>query len=393
MNKKNEFELPKLVEHLSHELRTPLSAILGYSELLEKSNNLDESEKKHLEKIAASGTQLLDVVNDLIEISNIESGNVLAEENVIKTDELVAELKSEFETAARIKELDLLISIGSAVKETFIGDEKKVKTILYSLINNAIKFTKKGKIKVEISISEISDRLLCFKIEDTGIGISEEDMKHVFKPFWQANVKQKTGTGLGLTTCQKLVHILDGSLDITSVQEKGTRIVLQIPIGEDAGNAVSKENKYASKVELSAKKSLKALIVDDLPINRALARIMLEMKDFEIIEAENGKEALDSYAGNSPDVVLMDISMPVMNGIEAMEKIRNINGSGKDIPIIAITAGGHMGTRSELINKGFSEYIQKPFKEKELFEKISLFLPLTVKNLKRAPLKQISVKS
>jgi CheY-like chemotaxis protein len=214
-------------------------------------------------------------------------------------------------------------------------------------------------------------------------------MEHIFKPFWQANGKQKNGTGLGLTTCQKLVHILDGSLDITSVQEKGTCIVLQIPIGEDAGNAVSKEKKYVSKVELNAEKSLKALIVDDLPINRALARIMLEMKDFEIIEAENGKEALDSYAGNNPDVVLMDISMPVMNGIEAMKKIRKINGTGKDIPIIAITAGGHMGTRSELISKGFSEYIQKPFKEKELFEKISLFLPLAVKNIKRVSLKSI----
>lgn len=387
MKEQEEFQLSKLVEHLSHELRTPLSAILGYSELLEKSKNLDDSEKNHLEKIAASGSQLLDVINDIIEISNIESGNVEPEEQVIVTKDFVRELRSKFKSTARLKKIGLSIKVDQIFWDKFRGDEKKIKTVFYSLINNAIKFTEKGKVKVMLSLDKAPGSrdlwMIQAEVSDTGIGMSEDQLKHIFKPFWQVDSEQKRGTGLGLTTCQKLVQILNGEIEIKSEVGKGTKVYLQIPV-----------KKYVEKLDLIedaniktapvCPKNLKALIVDDLPINRTLARIMLEMKDFQIIEAQNGKEAIKHYNGQKPDVVLMDISMPVMNGIEAMEKIRKINGRGKNIPIIAITAGGHAGSRTELIERGFSEYIQKPFRESELFEKISLFLPLST-SVKKAP--------
>ncbi len=380
MKEQEEFQLSKLVEHLSHELRTPLSAILGYSELLEKSENLDDSEKIHLEKITEGGSQLLDVINDIIEISNIESGYVEPEEQVIVTKDFIKELKSKFKSTARLKEIGLSVEIDPAFWDKFRGDEKKIKTILYSLINNAIKFTEKGKVKVVLSLNKAPESqdlwMLQVEIYDTGIGLSKDQLKHIFKPFWQVSSEQKRGTGLGLTTCQKLVQILNGEIEIESEFGKGTKVYLQIPIKKYVERLDVNEAKYV-QTNQAFSKNLKALIVDDLPINRTLARIMLEMKNFQTVEAQNGKEAIAYYNGHNPDVVLMDISMPVMNGIEAMEKIRNINGHGKSIPIIAVTAGGHAGSRSELIERGFSEYIQKPFRESELLEKISLFLPLS----------------
>lgn len=380
MNDQEDFQLSKLVEHLSHELRTPLNAILGYSELLEKSKNLDNAEKKHLEKIAASGTQLLDVINDIIEISNIESGKIELEDQVIITNDFISELNSKFHATARLKEIELSVLVDASVWEKFSGDEKKIKTITYSLINNAIKYTEKGKVTVTLSIQDNSSKsdfsTLKVQVADTGIGIAKDELDHIFKPFWQVDSEQKRGTGLGLTTCQKLVHILNGDIKIESEVGIGTKVQFQIPVKKHVEKLSVFESKFADNFPFRAK-NLKALIVDDLPINRTLARIMLEMKDFQIVEAENGKEAVKYYNGEKPDVVLMDISMPVMDGIEAMEKIRKINGKGKSIPIIAITAGGHAGTRTELIERGFSEYIQKPFRESELFDKISLFLPLS----------------
>ncbi len=394
MKKSEEFHLTKLVDHFSHELRTPLSAILGYSAILEKSENLNESEKEHLEKIASSGSYLLDVINDIIEVSNIESGNVGAEEHLIDRDTFSGALNNKFQATSHLKKIDFSIHISSRIGNEFYGDLEKIKTILFSLINNAIKFTDKGKVVVDISLGEkiLDNKIeLLMTITDTGVGIAEEEIAHIFKPFWQVHTKSNNGTGLGLPMCQKLLSIVKGSIDIQSIEGKGTKVQVRVPIRLKAT--------APKRVELSPilpasctdyQKGLKALIVDDLPINRTLARIMLEMKDFEIIEAENGKQALDYYSGERPDVVLMDISMPIMDGIEAMEKIRKINGQGKHIPIIAITAGGHTGSRLELIELGFSEYIQKPFKESELFEKISLFLPLANIAKQKTPIKNSS---
>jgi CheY-like chemotaxis protein/two-component sensor histidine kinase len=395
MKKREEFHLTELVDHFSHELRTPLSAILGYSEILEKSENLDSSEKEHLEKITTSGSHLLDVINDIIEISNIESGNVEAEEHLIDVHTFAEALDEKFQPVARLKDIDLSIQVSSHFGGGFYGDVQKIKTILCSLIHNAIKFTEKGKIEVDISMDEKTSNhktQLLVTVTDTGIGISDEEMPHIFKPFWQVHTETHCGTGLGLTMCQKLLSIIEGSIQINSEVNKGTKALVKVPIRLNTTTAPQKV-KLSPMLRDSSTEfqgGLKALIVDDLPINRTLARIMLEMNNFETIEAENGKQALDCYHEEQPDVVLMDISMPVMDGVEAMEEIRRINSQGHHIPIIAVTAGGHAGTRFELIERGFSEYIQKPFKESELFEKISLFLPLENMLRKKVSLKKPS---
>lgn len=384
MKDDNSFKLSKLVDQLSHELRTPLNAILGYSELLEKSENLDLTEKKHLENIAESGTKLLDVINDIIEISNIESGKSEVESKCINTRELIGELETKFGSAARFKGLALNISLHDNAKTPFNGDLKKIKSILNSLVSNAVKFTNKGNVDVEISFSngeKSGNKFLNIQVCDTGLGISSEDIKHIYKPFYQVSSNMEGGTGLGLTTTKKLLNILNGDIQINSKPGIGTKVSVKIPVKHSYDSNKPEVNTKNPDTNYETVKGLRALIVDDLPLNRTLARIMLEMKEFETIEAENGKEAVDCFSEITPDVILMDISMPVMDGIEAMVKIRELNHKhGKEIPIIAITAGGHTGSRNDLIQKGFSEYIQKPYRERELFEKISLFLPVKTTN-------------
>ncbi|MAO64958.1 MAG: hypothetical protein CL666_08145 [Balneola sp.] len=376
-DKKNlhEFKLSELVDKLSHELRTPLSAILGYSELLEKSSNLDKKEKDHLKNISTSGSQLLEVINDIIEISNIESGRTQVDADVVYVDDIIKELRDKFKVQLRYKEVELVIQKDASVPDSFVVDARKLQSILFALLSNAIKFSKKGSISVGFFMEESSSQpVLKANVTDNGMGIREEDMPHIFSPFWQSDAAERSGTGLGLTTCKKLIEIFGGNIKVQSSYGEGTSVEIEVPVkSTPMQSRISIRSISPSNVKTDP--SLTALIVDDLPVNRTLARIMLEMKNFKTIEAENGEEALEHYNSQNPDVVLMDISMPVMNGVEAMEKIRMLNNSGKEIPIIAITAGGHGGTRSELLEKGFSEYIQKPFKEKELFEKLSMFLP------------------
>lgn len=398
MSKEQSFKLSKLVEKLSHELRTPLNAILGYSELLEKSENLDANDKKHLENIAESGSELLDVINDIIEISNIESGKTEIEYKSFDPKSLKHDLETKFSPAVRLKDLNLHLNFHKSINHSFKCDVRKTKSILYSLVNNAIKFTEEGEVSIDLSLTDVRENegkaRLNILVKDTGIGISEDDLNHIFKPFWQVPSESKSGTGLGLTTATKLLNLLGGEIQVESKRGKGTSVQLSIPVNLIEKSTVFEDSPSINRVDRHKVKGLRALIVDDLPLNRTLARIMLEMKEFETVEAENGKEAIDYFHDTKPDVVLMDISMPVMDGIEAMEKIRMIKEkNGQDIPIIAITAGGHAGSRNDLIQKGFSEYIQKPYREKELFEKISLFLPVQAKNGTKPSLKHPSVRA
>jgi len=237
---KYQFQLSDIIEKLSHELRTPLGAILGYSELLEKSENLDTNEKEHLKKISSSGSQLLDLINDIIEISNIESGHVDIEENKVHTKELVAELMDKFKAQARYKEIDFTIDCKPAVENSFITDGRKLKSILFSLISNAVKFTEQGHIQVELNMVDRSNqKILDIRVIDTGVGIHEDDFAHIFDPFWQGKSREKSGTGLGLTTCKKLVEILGGTISLQSEFGNGTSVDVQIPVKTKAAKAKS----------------------------------------------------------------------------------------------------------------------------------------------------------
>ncbi|HBQ60599.1 MAG TPA: hypothetical protein DD671_13505, partial [Balneolaceae bacterium] len=277
-DKKNlhEFKLSELVDKLSHELRTPLSAILGYSELLEKSSNLDKKEKDHLKNISTSGSQLLEVINDIIEISNIESGRTQVDADGVYVDDIIKELRDKFKVQLRYKEVELVIQKDESVPDSFVVDARKLQSILFALLSNAIKFSKKGSISVGFFLEESSSQpVLKANVTDNGMGIREEDMPHIFSPFWQSDAAERSGTGLGLTTCKKLIEIFGGNIKVQSSYGEGTSVEIEVPVkSTPMQSRISIRSISPSNVKTDP--SLTALIVDDLPVNRTLARIMLE---------------------------------------------------------------------------------------------------------------------
>ncbi|MDZ7806759.1 MAG: response regulator [Gracilimonas sp.] len=377
---KNDIQLSEMVETLSHELRTPLNAILGYSELLSKSQNMTDDQMSHISNISKGGQQLLHIINDIIELSNIETGKVKLQSEVIEANSMVEGIINEFKSIASIKEIDFIINSSSINGRSFIGDKNKINTVLFILLNNAFKFTEEGKVVLDMLYADESPEKLNIKLKDTGIGITKEELDHIFQPLRFVDTTSQAHKGFGMATCKKLVSLMGGNIRMKSEVEKGTIVDISIPIKQSTMSLVKQDDKFT--VIGNAPKSPKALIVDDLVINRKLARIMLETRNFKTFEAENGKEAIQVFNDDKPDVVLMDISMPVMNGVDAMRQIRELNHTEHSTtPIIAITAGGHAGSRSELMEKGFSEYIQKPFREEELIRKISMFMPVPEQNL------------
>lgn len=382
MNK--DTQLSGMVEALSHELRTPLTAILGYSELLNKRDNLTDEQKSHIKNITKGGQQLLHIINDIIELSNIDSGKVKLQNEIFEADTLIEDIKKEYGATATMKGLRFDIRSSSISGKSLIGDMDKIHSVLFILLNNAFKYTEKGKITLDISHADKESESINITLEDTGVGIDKEELEHIYQPLRHNRTTSNVYKGFGMATCKKLITLMDGTIHIESEKGQGTTVEVSIPVKQSIMSLVKKDH-IPMKESASIDSSPKALIVDDLAMNRTLARIILETRNFITSEAENGKEAVELFCEHKPDVVLMDISMPVMNGVHAMYQIREItdNEAGQ-VPIIAITAGGHAGSRSDLIEKGFSEYIQKPFCENELIRKISLFLPVPEQNLQAA---------
>ena len=373
-----------MVEALSHELRTPLNAIIGYSEILDKADNLTEEQKSHIKNITKGGQQLLHIINDIIELSNIDSGKVKLQNEIFESEALIRDIKKEFSDTAEMKGLGFDINSTSLSGKSFIGDREKINSVLFILLNNAFKFTKKGAITLDLSHTVDQSDLLNVRIKDTGIGIESAKLEHIYQPLRHDRSTSEVYKGFGMATCKRLISLMGGTIQIDSEVEKGTTVEVTIPVKQSTMSLVKKDH-APIKAVTSMQSTPKALIVDDLAMNRTLARIILETRNFTTSEAENGKEAVEQYCEHKPDVVLMDISMPVMNGVDAMNQIRELtNDEEGQLPIIAITAGGHAGSRNDLIDKGFSEYIQKPFRKEELIRKIAMFLPVPEQNLKAA---------
>jgi len=382
MNK--DTQLSGMVEALSHELRTPLNAIIGYSEILDKADNLTEEQKSHIKNITKGGQQLLHIINDIIELSNIDSGKVKLQNEIFESEALIRDIKKEFSDTAEMKGLGFDINSTSLSGKSFIGDREKINSVLFILLNNAFKFTKKGAITLDLSHTVDQSDLLNVRIKDTGIGIESAKLEHIYQPLRHDRSTSEVYKGFGMATCKRLISLMGGTIQIDSEVEKGTTVEVTIPVKQSTMSLVKKDH-APIKAATSMQSTPKALIVDDLAMNRTLARIILETRNFTTSEAENGKEAVEQYCEHKPDVVLMDISMPVMNGVDAMNQIRELtNDEEGQLPIIAITAGGHAGSRNDLIDKGFSEYIQKPFRKEELIRKIAMFLPVPEHNMKAA---------
>ncbi len=358
--------------NMSHEIRTPMNGIIGMTELLISVDDIPKKYKEYIELIHKSSNNLLTVINDILDYSKIESNQIVIEKLPIKLEEEIDEVINLLKYKANEKGIELLTDYDKNIPQYIITDPVRVKQILTNIINNAIKFTEKGYVKVKVELFEqLTDKVVIkFKIIDTGIGIKKESIDIIFNEFSQAEdntTRKYGGTGLGLSIAKRLSELLGGSIGIYSEVNKGSEFWFTITasIFKDIKNKIENTNTIS---DYKISNTYKILIVEDDPINRELITSILEKTKQEYKIAVNGYEAVEIYKKEKFDVILMDIHMPIMDGYTATKEIRKYEKENNlpETKIIAVTANAMHGEREKCLSIGMNQYISKPFKTNEL---------------------------
>ncbi len=366
----------EFLANMSHEIRTPMNAIIGLNDVIMDECG-DSPIYAYAKDVQSAAKNLLAIINDILDLSKVEAGKmelVYADYYLKATmDEVVGMM----DMAASKRGLILKYECDDTLPCQYNGDEGRIKQILINILNNAIKFTKEGHVRVSVTgqpdVQEGVELLTC-RVEDTGCGIREEDLGKIFENFCQVDSKRNRsveGTGLGLTIVKHLVEMMGGSIDLQSVYGKGTVVTVTIP------QKIVDQRSIAQAPEVSQKEQnaqeeftapdIKVLIVDDNPINRKVARGFLKSYAFGIAEAESGPEAIKMVRGERYDIIFMDHMMPMMDGIEAAQIIRSDCGENGTVPVmIALTANAMEGMRERFLAQGFQDFIAKPLDRKAL---------------------------
>jgi signal transduction histidine kinase/ActR/RegA family two-component response regulator len=362
---------------MSHELRTPLNAILGYAQILKRERNLNERQAAGLNTIRQSGEHLLTLITDLLDLSKIEAGKFELFVNTVDLASFLLTIADIIRIRAEQKGLQFSYEAPADLPHTVMLDEKRVRQILLNLLGNAVKFTDKGHISLRIGSEVQNDGMvsLSFAVNDTGVGMALEQFETIFQPFEQVGELERRfgGTGLGLSISRQLVRMMNSDIKVESVVGKGSTFSfnLQVPMVEvDIALRPAKRrvSGYAGPVKT-------ILIVDDVVANREMLADLLRALGFAIEEAGNGKEALEQVALMPPDLVLMDIMMPIMDGLEATRQLRAHPNHGS-VPIIAISASATAEDQQESMVAGASAFMTKPIDQDSLLSQIAGFLGL-----------------
>lgn len=365
LEQKVEFKT-QFLEQMSHELRTPLNGILGMLDIIELTCQIDPMMEPHLNTIKRSSTQLLNTVNDLLDISRMESGNL---ELKIKPNILgvsLKEVKSKFDNIALEKGLRLEVNIPDHIVEEYMFDKVRMHQLLSNLVSNALKFTEEGS--VEIYFKDLGKGKFRIGVKDTGSGIDPNKVDILFEKYAQLeNAAKKIkegsefGTGLGLNIVQSLLYLMDSKLEIESEVGKGSDFYFEMSLQSISEFEAGQDD--IATVDFGGKK---VLLVEDKMVNQMVAKLMLESFNLKVDVANNGIEGVDSVSASNYDLVLMDIQMPEMDGVTALKVIRENNYSLG--PIIALTAKNLEGDREFLLNQGFDAYIAKPIQANTVVE-------------------------
>jgi PAS domain S-box-containing protein len=358
----------QFLANMSHEIRTPLNGIIGAVELLDLMN-LSKDEQPYIKILKNSSKHLLNIINNILDISKIESGNIDVSIRVFDFKNMMDMLIKEVSFACSNKQLEFTYFIDPLIPHKIAGDELKLKQVLINLFNNAIKFTDKGSILLKVKLqSQLNEKIILeFCIKDTGIGIKDKFEKNIFKEFTQQDIscnKYYAGTGLGLSISKELVKIMNGDIWFESTEDKGSTFYFTSEFLLDfSESGYNSSNNLNINSTFSPSKSDKTiLIVEDNDINMRITCDMLKKLGYNYICAYNGKQALKLMETNNIDLILMDVQMPELNGLDTTKIIRkNEIHNGNHIPIVAMTAYSMSGDREICIESGMDDYIAKPF--------------------------------
>ncbi len=374
------------IAHMSHELRTPLNGILGFAQILQADENLNEEQHQKIDTIYQSGEHLLTLLNDILNLSKIEANQLELELKDISFPLFIEEIVSIIDVRAQQKNLTFNYQALSPLPAVIRGDETRLRQVLLNLLGNAVKFTEKGCVnfyasKLNSEQSEIQTHnnncWIRFQIEDTGIGISPEKIEEIFLPFHQLKNDESLneGSGLGLTISQRIVKLMGGEIQVESTSKKGSKFYFDVCFSEIENTQLNQDIPLEIQPIGIKGTHPKILVIDDNKINRAVVVNYLQELGFDISEASNGQQALVKVESLQPDLILLDLVMPVMDGFETTKALRN-NPQFQDLPIIVISANAMFDAQLSSYRIGCNAFLSKPIDLKLLIKSIAQFLEI-----------------
>ncbi|MEG3863358.1 hybrid sensor histidine kinase/response regulator [Microcoleus sp. herbarium12] len=377
------------IANMSHELRSPLNAILGFSQIMTRSQSLNPEQQENLTIISRSGEHLLNLIDNVLDLSKIEAGKTTFNPKNFDLHGLINDIHDMFQMKSEEKGLQLLIEYEPDLPRYVHTDDVKLRQVIINLINNAIKFTEEGGVCLRVSsrqnhqkISEIIDKnhhIIHFEIEDSGAGIAAEELGNLFEAFTQtASGKQaQEGTGLGLRISRQFVELMEGEITVKSQVGQGTTFLFDIQVTEVEASAMTSQEPSRHVIALEPNQPrYRILIVDDKPTNRQLLIKLLSPLGFELKEASNGQEAVNIWETWEPQLIWMDMRMPVMDGYTATQKIK-AHTKGQATAIIALTASVLEEERAVVLSAGCDDFLRKPFREAEIFKAMNKHIGVT----------------